>query len=236
MKKLWVVCLTAVCLTAPASLLGQNPKDAQLNTVLREMNAASTHFRSATADFVRDNYTAVVGTHEKKSGNIAFRRVHSSTEMMLHITSAGNQQVLYKDGVLDYYEPNLHQETIMPAGKNRDMAESLLTLGFGSSGSQLMDAWQVTFEGWDTIDGVKVAKLNLVSKNQSLRDKYYSHIMIWIDPVHSIAYKQELFSPSDSPSMADVSTVTYSDIRYNVSVPDSLFKLKVAKGTRRIVR
>lgn len=234
MKKHWMVCLTAMCLMAPAALLAQNKQSAQLDKVLDQMNVASSHFRSAAAKFNADMYTAVVQQHEEQSGTIAFRRVRSNAEMKLHITSEGGQatsrELLYKDGVLDYYEPNLKQETIYSAGKNRQTYESFLTIGFGGSGRELAKDWQVSFEGMETLDGVKVAKLNLVSKSQSVRDNF-SHILVWIDPARSIAYKQEFFMSS-----GDTRTVTYSDIRYNTPLPDSAFRIKVAPGTKRIVK
>jgi len=234
MKRWWMVCLMAVCVAGPANLLAQSGQKAQLDKVLDQMNVASTHFRSAAAKFNADMYTAVVQEHEEQGGTIAFRRVRSSAEMKLHIMSEGGQatsrELLYKDGVLDYYEPNLKQETIYSAGKNRQTYESFLTIGFGGSGRELVKDWQVSFEGMETLDGVKVAKLNLVSKSQSVRDNF-SHVQVWIDPSRSIAYKQEFFMSS-----GDTRTVTYSDIRYNTPLPDSAFRIKVAPGTKRIVK
>jgi outer membrane lipoprotein-sorting protein len=234
MKKNWMICLVAACLLAPASLLAQPSQSAQLDKVLDEMNVASRHFRSTAADFNADMYTAVVQQHEEQGGTVAFRRKGSSVEMKFHITSEGgqpaNRELLYKGGVLDYYEPNLKQETIMRAGKKRQTYESFLTIGFGGSGSDLTKGWTVTFEGMETLDGVKVAKLNLVSKDQTVRDNF-SHILVWIDPQRSIAYKQKFFMSS-----GDTRTVTYSKIRYNTPLADSVFHIKTAPGTKKIVK
>ncbi|MCL5263508.1 MAG: outer membrane lipoprotein-sorting protein [Acidobacteria bacterium] len=234
MKKQWMVCLMAACWMAPATLVAQNAQKTQLDKVLDEMNVAAAHFRSTAADFNADMYTAVVQQHEKQSGTIAFRRVRSSMEMKVQITNQGgepaNRELLYKNGILDYYEPELRQETIISAGKNRETYESLLTIGFGGSGRELAKDWQVTFEGWETLDGVKVAKLNLVSNSQKVRDNF-SHILLWMDPLRSIAYKQMLFMSS-----GDTRTVTYSKVRYNAPLPDSVFRIKVAPGTKKIVK
>lgn len=234
MKKLWMVGLMAACLMTPGALFAQNGQKAQLDKVLSEMDAASKHFRSAAANFISDNYTAVVQLHQEQGGTIAFRRVRSSIEMKVHVTSQSGQpasrELLYKDGVLDFYEPNLKQETIYSAGKNRQTYESFLTLGFGGSGRELAEDWNVTFEGMETMDGVRVAKLNLVSKSQAVRNNY-SHILVWIDPLRSIAYKQEFFEPS-----GDTRTVVFSKIQYNSGLPDSMFHIKVAPGTKKIVK
>ncbi len=234
MKKHWMAGLLALCLLAPAPLLAQNAKHAQLDKVLDEMNAAAARFRSASADFSADMYTAVVQQHEEQGGSIAFRRKHASIEMKIHVTSEGgqtaNRELLYKGGVLYYYEPNLKQETIIPAGKKRKTYESFLNIGFGGSGRELAKDWKVTFEGMETLEGVKVAKLNLVSNSQTVRDNF-SHILIWIDPQRSIAYKQKFFMAS-----GDTRTVTYKHVRYNPSLPDSKFRIKLASGTKKIVK
>ena len=51
-------------------MLAQN---AELQKVLAEMDTASAKFQSAQADFVWDQYTAVVQSHDFQKGTIAFR-------------------------------------------------------------------------------------------------------------------------------------------------------------------
>jgi outer membrane lipoprotein-sorting protein len=221
-------CLLGVCLVAPMPLLAQN---ADLEKVLSQMDAASARFHSAAAAFSADQYTAVVQQHDLQQGTTAFRRGGSSTEMAVHVTSEGGQpaerDLLYKGGELDFYEPNLQQETIY---RSRQSYESFFTIGFGGSGKDLQAGWNITFEGMETIGGTRVAKLDLVSKQQQVRSNF-SHITVWIDPTRSLAYKQEFFEPS-----GDTRTVTYTDIRYNTSLPASTFTLKVAPGTQRVVK
>jgi outer membrane lipoprotein-sorting protein len=215
---------------APMVLQAQN---GDLQKVLSQMDAAAAKFRSATADFSQDQFTAVVQSHEVQKGTTAFRRAGSGTEMVFHIKSDGDQaaerDLLYKNGELDYYQPSIKQETIFSAGANRQQYESFLTIGFGGSGKDLAAAWNVTLQGMETIDGVQTAKLDLVSKQADVRNNF-SHITVWIDPARSISLKQIFYQPS-----GDTRTVTYSNIGYNTAVPANAFTLQLAPHTE-IVR
>lgn len=203
-------------------------QDANLGKVLSQMDASSAKFQDVQADIAVDNYTAVVQDHDKQSGMTAFRRVGGSMEMAMVLDKGqqGEKDLLYKDGQLSYYQPSLKQETIFSAGANRAEYDSLLATGFGASGTDLTAAWDVTYQGTETIDGVPVAKLDLVSKQANIRNNV-AHITVWIDPTRDISLKQIMFQPS-----GDTRTVTYSGVRYNARPSASLFNLKVAGGTQ----
>ncbi len=83
-------------------------------------------------------------------------------------------------------------------------------------GTDLKSAWDITDLGSETIDNVKVEKLDLVSKDPSVRNNY-SHITLWIDAVRDISLKQEFFELG-----GNTNTITFSNIRYNQ--PDQLKK------------
>jgi outer membrane lipoprotein-sorting protein len=102
----------------------------------------------------------------------------------------------------------------------------MLTTGFGAGSKDLNAAWTITFQGMETIDGVQTAKLDLVPKDEKIRDNF-SHFTIWVDPSRDISLKQAFFQPS-----GDSRTVTYSNIRYNKPLSEKTFALHVASGTQ----
>ncbi|HEX3471565.1 MAG TPA: outer membrane lipoprotein-sorting protein [Silvibacterium sp.] len=210
---------------SPLAALAQN---AELQNVLTEMDAASAKFQSAQADFVWDQYTAVVQSHDFQKGTIAFRRTGNTTEMVAHVKTDNDQpspkDVLYKGGELDFYQPSLKQETILKAGAN---VEQYLTLGFGGSGKDLAANWNIVYQGTETIDGVETAKLDLTPK-QPVGNNEFTHITVWIDPKRAISLKQQVFQES-----GDSRTAVYSNIRMN-SVPASAFALQLAPGTQKV--
>ncbi len=213
-----------ILILAPFAAMAQN---AELQKVLAEMDAASAKFQSAQADFVWDQYTAVVESHDYQKGTIAFRRVGNATEMVAHVKTENDQpaqkDVLYKGGELDFYQPALKQETILNAGAN---VERYLTLGFGGSGKDLAANWNIAYQGNETIDGVETAKLDLTPKQGG--NNQFTHITVWVDSKRGISLKQIVFQDS-----GDSRTAVYSNIKMN-SVPASAFTLQVAPGTQKV--
>jgi outer membrane lipoprotein-sorting protein len=213
-----------ILILAPFAAMAQN---AELQKVLAEMDTASAKFQSAEADFVWDQYTAVVQSHDYQKGTIAFRRVGNATEMVAHIKTENDQpaqkDVLYKGGELDFYQPALKQETILNAGAN---VERYLTLGFGGSGKDLAANWNMAYQGNETIDGVETTKLDLTPKQGG--NNQFTHITVWVDSKRGISLKQIVFQDS-----GDSRTAVYSNIKMN-SVPASTFTLQVAPGTQKV--
>jgi outer membrane lipoprotein-sorting protein len=217
--------LAVILIFAPLIATAQN---ADLQKVLAEMDTAASRFQSAQADFVWDQYTAVVQSHDYQKGTIAFRRVGNVTQMVAHVKTENDQSarkdVLYKNGELDFYQPALKQETILNAGAN---VEKYLTLGFGGSGRDLAANWNIAYQGTETIDGVETAKLDLTPKQPGANNQF-THITIWVDPKRAISIKQQVFQDSGDWRLA-----TYSNININ-SVPASAFTLQVAPGTQKV--
>ncbi len=209
-----------------AAAQAQSP---DLEKVLAQMDAASARFQSAQADFAWDQLTAVVQDHDVQKGTIAFRRAGASTEMIAHVlTDEGKpspKDVLYKNGELDLYQPNIRQETVLSAGANRQQYEEFLTLGFGGSGKDLAAHWNVAYQGSEKVDGVDTARLDLTSQHPSANDMF-THITIWVDPARAVSVKQQFFQSS-----GDTRTALYTNIRLNAA-PAGLFTLKLPGGTQ----
>jgi len=220
---LLIAVLALAWVAAPAQTMN-------LQKVLEQINTSSPKFQNVQADISVDLYTAVVQEHEQQTGMTAFRRQGSSMEMVSHLNSAGGKPVaelLYKGGELDYYQPPpVSQETIFSGGSNRGEWDSLLATGFGATANDLTSQWNITFQGMETVDGHQTAKLDLVSKQASIRNNF-SHLTIWIDLARDISLKQVMVQPD-----GDSRTVTYSNVRYNTHLSSSLFTLHVAKGTQ----
>jgi len=226
MKSIRVWSAALVLFAARAAM----PQDANLEKVLAQMDASSAKFQDVQADITADLFTTVVQDHEMQTGKTAFRRVGGSMEMATKIETDNGQpserDLLYKNGELDFYQPSLKQETIFAAGANRGEFDSLLATGFGASGKDLASAWNVSFQGMEAVNGTQAAKLDLVPKQDNIRNNV-SHITIWVDLARDISLKQVMFQPS-----GDTRTVTYTNIRYNSHPPASLFTLKLASGTQ----
>ena len=233
LKKHATILLISAAFAVPAIAAG--PKAAapapagDLQSVMNQMNASAPKFQDLQADISVDQYTAVVQDHEMQMGTTAFRRVSGSLEMVMHLkgsNGAAASDLLYRNGELDLYQPAARTETIMAAGANRTEWDSMLATGFGPTSKDLNAAWNVTLQGMEMVGGVQTAKLDLVPKDQNIRNNF-SHMTIWLDLSRDISLKQMLVQPD-----RDSRTVTYTNIRYNQHAPASLFQLKVPKGTQ----
>ncbi|GGG72650.1 LolA family protein [Edaphobacter dinghuensis] len=218
----------AALLITPLSSFAQ-PKPADLNTVLHQMDQASTRFKSAEADFRWDIYERVVKETTTQNGTIYFLKNGSSLQMGAQIKPPSAKFIEYKNGSLQLFDPGSDHLTILSAGNNQAQYESFLTLGFGGSGTDLAKAWNITDLGTEPInDGSKMVtttKLDLVSKDPNVRNMV-SHIIIWVDPTRAVSLKQQFFMPSE-----DQRTTYFTNIRYNQSVNTKPFALKTDKKT-----
>jgi outer membrane lipoprotein-sorting protein len=206
--------------------------NADVQKVISQLNAAAAKFVSAQANFTWDQLVAAVQDHEIQTGTIYFERKKDVTRMAAHLEKENGKEapktVVYDSGEVKYYVPAIKQLTIMKAGANRGQWESFLTLGMGGSGDDLETNWQVSLLGTENINGVSVAKLDLVPKDQKVRDMF-THVTIWVDPVQSVSYKQVFYE-----SGGDSRTATYSNIRYNKPIPGEVFEIKPPPGTTRV--
>jgi hypothetical protein len=198
------VALLAVMSAATAIAQG-NPQ------ILNQLDSASAKFHAAQANVQYDNYTRVVNDHEIENGSIYIEREASGESMGAVFFDNGSKTpskvVNYGGGTLQLYTPGTKQVDIFKAGANQAKYESFLTLGFGGSGKDLQKEWTITDQGPETIDGTKTEKLDLVSKEQSVKNMF-SHVTIWVDPVRGVSLKQIFFQPN-----GDSRTAIYTNVR-----------------------
>ena len=222
-------CVAAVFLCAGMGW-AQAPASGDLNHVLTELDAAAAKFHSAKANFQWDQFERVVSSTDTQAGVIYFEGSGAATRVAIDIETADGQPskktVVYSGGVLKFFQPQIDQMTVFHAGEKQAQYESYLTLGFGGSGSELKKNWDITFQGMETIDGVQTAKLDLVSKEASVRANF-SHVTIWVDPTRAVSLKQILYEPS-----GDTRTAYYKNIEYNKKISPSVFKIKTDSKTQ----
>ena len=199
---------------------------ADLEKVLNQMDAVAATFKSAEADFVWDQYTKVVNEIDTQSGKVYFRRSPKQVEMAADITQPAPKYVLYQGSTERVYEPRIDQVTVYDTGKNRADVESFLVLGFGGRGHDLQKSFEVSFQGYEQVGGVRAAKLNLVPKTAKGKN-IFDHIILWIDPSRGLSVQQQFFEPQ-----GDYRLAKYSNIKLNQNIPGEVFKLKTTGRTK----
>jgi outer membrane lipoprotein-sorting protein len=231
-----------ITLSACAEQPAKSPtKPADLAAILAQMNAASVKFTSAQADVRQEYFTKVIHDTETETGETYFLRKGGSTQMGMFLLAPDAEPGAFpakilqlKDGewqLLTTGTGQIDQGSV--AGKNQATAETILALGFGGSGTDLQKTWTITDLGTEKMDEdgkpVEVEKLDLVSKNQAIRNTY-SHITIWLDPKRDVSLRQVSYVASSG----DTRTMIYSNIRLNQTVNVAPFAIK-CKGKCTVV-
>ncbi|MGB6686279.1 MAG: hypothetical protein WBE76_00385 [Terracidiphilus sp.] len=205
-----------------------------LQTTLEKLNQAAKNFRSTTADFEFDvNQTEPVPDTEIMKGVAYYERNGNNFQMAAHIETDNGAKIekiyTFSSGVFKLYEkgPGIDQVTTFHQGSK--FAEYVM-LGFGASGTELADKWDITDLGPETINGVQTEKLELVAKDPTVR-KNFPKITVWMDLSRAVSLKQ-IFE--ETQGLTRVST--YTSIKTNQSISKDAFTFKTDKNTQFINR
>ena len=150
-----MISISACVFLMVGSMLAQAAKgaaDPKLESVLSDMDKAAAGFKSAQADFVWDQFSKVVNDHDYQKGVIYYRDAGKGVQMAADIREPAKKYVLFSDGKVDVYQPDIEQVTEYSAGKNKADFESFLVLGFGGRGHDLLKSFNVTYASDETVD------------------------------------------------------------------------------------
>ena len=222
-----MILLGLASVSAVATPQSQESKSsASLENVLKKMDAAASNFRTTQADFVWEQYQKVVNDKDTQKGTVYYRRAGKDMQMMAEVKEPERKYVLFKDGKLQVYQPKIEQVMIYATGKNREEIESYLVLGFGGSGQDLSKAFEVSYQGPESIDNVSTVKLQLIPKSEKLRNTF-KEIFLWIDLERGISVQQQFFEPQ-----GDYRLAKYFSIRLKEKIPAEVFQLKTTGKTQ----
>src|ERR1700683_2364472 len=143
---------------------------AGLETVLNQMDAAGRNFHSTEASVVWDQFEKVINETETETGRIYFRREGGEIQMAADFVEPEKKYVIYSGGKVQVYQPKIDQVNEYNAGKDRSEVESFLVLGFGGSGHELLNSYDVKFLGTETINNVATGELELIPKSARLKN------------------------------------------------------------------
>lgn len=194
--------------------------ESDLNAVLAKMNQTAASFKTAQGDFEFETYQKIVDEKDHQQGRIYFRRSGKSVDAAFNIVGRAPKQVVYKDGKIRIYDQGINQITEKEVGKNQADVDAFLSLGFGARGDDLLRDYDVSMTGWETVDGVKTAKLELIPKNEKWRQTY-NKIVLWIDPEQDVLLRQQFFEPAGDYRLAH-----YTNMKRNGNLSDDVFRLK----------
>ena len=203
-----------------------------LKSVLARLDAAAANFHATSADFEFDTVqTDPVPDTEVQKGTVYYSRKGSAFEMGVHIHEVNGRPVpkvmVVSGGQFQLYEQLTNQVT---RSNKVSKYESYLVLGFGASGKDLEQKWNMKYLGQETLNGVTVEKLELIAKDPEVL-KIFPKVTIWVDPARGVSLKQ-YFDQGSGQSR----TCTYTNIKVNQALPADAFTFKTDSKTQFINR
>ncbi len=204
-----------------------------LDSVLSRLDAAAARFHTTSANVEWDAaQTDPIPDTDVQKGVEYYERTDSGFRMGVHIATDNGQSspkvlVCCVKGAIQLYEKLPNQVTTL---SKLSQYEDWFRLGFGASGKELAAKWDIKYDGPETINGVKTAKLEMIAKDPSVR-RNVPKVILWIDPDTAVSLKQ-YFDEGQGQSR----TCIYTNIKVNQSLPKDAFTFTTDKQTRFITR
>jgi hypothetical protein len=134
----------AVCLLVAE--IGMNAQSAE--AVLGRMDQAAPTFRGMTADVQMKTYTAILSDTTTENGTLKMQRLkNGDVRAIIDFSGQTDARVIaFLGRIVRIYYPKLKAYQDYEVGKNTDVLNQFLLLGFGSSGRQLAQSYQITMD------------------------------------------------------------------------------------------
>jgi len=190
------------------------------------MDREQGQFQSLNAGMERTKVTVVVNDRSTESGQIEVRR---DGKMRIDLTSP-DQKTILRDGDRIYvYTPKIRRVEEYDLSKHRDLVDQLLLLGFGTSVESLKKSYLITLQGEESLNGLKVARLELTPRSDDVR-KQISKIDLWLNEANWVPAQQQFYESGSG----DYSIIRYSNVARNVSIADARFRPAWPKGVTHV--
>jgi outer membrane lipoprotein-sorting protein len=196
------------------------------DTILTLMDHAAVDFHSLTANIERIKYTDVVKDTSTESGQIWVRK---DDKMRIQITKPDPRTVLRVGDTFYIFNPKINRVEEYDIGKNRDMVDQYLELGFNTRGEHLKKNYLVAITGEQELDGRKTVVVELTPKSDKVRQQI-TKIQMWVDTGSWMAIQQKVFEANSG----DYFIVHCTGLMKNLKIEDSRFKPDWPKNATKV--
>jgi outer membrane lipoprotein-sorting protein len=193
--------------------------------VLDMMDKSARDFHTLTADIEHIKYTDVVKDTSSETGKLFVRR---DEKMRIEFMTPDRRTILRNGDSLFVFTPKINRVEEYDLGKNREMVDQYVLLGFGSKSENIKKNYLVTLLGETEFDHRKTVMLELTPKSDQVR-KQIARIQMWIDEASWLPVQQKFFESGSE----DYLIFHYTNMMKNLKIGDSQFKQDWPKGVSR---
>jgi outer membrane lipoprotein-sorting protein len=195
------------------------------DSVLDMMDKSARDFHTLTADIEHIKYTDVVKDTSSETGKLFVRR---DEKMRIEFMKPDRRTILRNGDSLFVFTPKINRVEEYDLGKNREMVDQYVLLGFGTKSENVRKSYLVTILGETELDHHKTVMLELTPKSDQVR-KQIARIQMWIDEASWLPVQQKFFESGSQ----DYLIFHYTNMMKNLKIGDSEFKQDWPKGVSR---
>jgi outer membrane lipoprotein-sorting protein len=196
--------------------------------IFSRLDQAAHSFTGATANIRVITHTGIINEDETQIGTVAVKRYSPNEQrFLINFTGQDAQAIALRDRTLQIYYPKLNTVREYDIGKYRDLAQTLILLGFGMHGRELAANYDINNLGDERVESQDSVHLELTPRASDVL-KQLSRVDLWISMKTNCPVQQKFYMPG-----GDYRLVTYSDVKVNPHLPASALDLpKAAKRER----
>jgi outer membrane lipoprotein-sorting protein len=221
-----VLFVLALVLSAAAAYAASPAAQPTLEGVLGLMDKAAQDFHSLSADVEHVKYTDVVKDTSVETGHFHVRR---DAKMRIEILKPDERTILRTGDQLYVYTPKINRVEEYDLGKNRQLVDQYVLLGFGTKVDNIRKNYDIALKGEEELDQKKTVVLELTPKSETMR-RQISKLQMWIDEASWLPLQQKFFE-TDS---GDYFLFHYTNLMKNLKLDDVKFKPDWPKGVQKI--
>ena len=210
-------------LAIPLAAFGTTTED-----VLSKLDQSGPKFSSMTADLTRLTYTKVIDDKTTEQGRISLKKNGpKDLQVLIDFTKPDPRKVSFGGRKAEILYPKLRTVQEYDLGKQTDLVDQFLLVGFGTTGRDLKSNYSVKYLGDETVAGQKAHKLELTPSASARREKLQK-MELWIAENGAHPVQQRFIQPS-----GDYYLFTYENVKLNPTLGDDAFRMQVPKGFKR---
>jgi outer membrane lipoprotein-sorting protein len=199
-----------------------------VDEILSRMDRAAPTFHGMSADIHMLTETAIINDKTEEDGTFKWQRSKDGgVRAIMDFSGQNDARVLaFLGNIIRMYYPKLKMYQDYDVGKNSDVLNQFLLLGFGTSGKELAQGYEISAGGTANVAGQDTTKLLLVPKSAKMKE-HLLKIEMLISAGAAYPIQQQFYEPS-----GNYKVVTYRNVKVNPSMKGTL-ELKLPSGVKR---
>ena len=198
-----------------------------LPAVLSRMDAGAAKFQAMQANLKMTTHTAILDDDTVESGDIKMQKTSTETRALLDFNGEKDQRTIaFGDKSIQVYYPNVKLVQIYNVGRQSNVLDQFLLLGFGTSGKDLAKSYDIKLLGGEAINGQDTSHLELTPKSSAVLE-IIAKAEVWLPLNSPYPVQQKFYFPS-----GDYRLVTYTGFQLNPAFPQGLLKLQIPSGVK----